>query len=60
MVLQGVVEVIRCIICIRTGEWPKRLHDVEELDKLVLRQAEEGKLEIIKELEETGLRKGDI
>ncbi len=60
MVLQGVVEVIRCVICIRTGEWPRRLHDVEEMDKLVLKQAEEGKFEIIKELEETGLRKGDI
>ena len=33
MVLQGSVEVIRCLMCIRTGEWPQRLHDVEELEK---------------------------
>jgi hypothetical protein len=25
--------VIRCIMTLRTGEWPQRLHDVEELDK---------------------------
>jgi TRAP-type mannitol/chloroaromatic compound transport system permease small subunit len=60
MVLQGVVEVIRCVLCIRTGEWPQRLHDVEELDKIMLAEAEEGKYQVIKELEEIGLRKGDI
>lgn len=31
MLLQGVVEVVRCVICIRTGDWPQRLHDVEEM-----------------------------
>lgn len=40
MLLQGVVETARCVICIRTGEWPQRLHDVEELEKLILEQAE--------------------
>lgn len=60
MVLQGIVEVVRCIQCVRAGEWPKRLHDVEELEKIVLQQAEEGKIEVVKELEEAGLRRGDI
>lgn len=32
LLLQGVAEIIRCIICIRTGEWPQRLQDVEEVD----------------------------
>ena len=32
LLLQGVVEIIRCILCIKTGEWPKREHDVEEVD----------------------------
>jgi hypothetical protein len=27
-----VVEIIRCIICIRDGEWPARDEDVEEVD----------------------------
>ncbi len=60
MVLQGIVEVARCIICIRTGEWPKRLHDVEELDKVMLEKAEHGDYEVVKELEEIGQRKGSI
>ena len=60
MVLQGIVEVARCIICIRTGEWPKRLHDVEELDKVMLEKAEHGEYEVVKELEEIGQRKGAI
>lgn len=57
MVLQGIVEVIRCIICIRTGEWPKRLHDVEETEKLMLERAE---AERVARLEETGVQRGDI
>ena len=32
MLLQGVVETIRCIECVRTGEWPKRLADTEETE----------------------------
>lgn len=38
LLLQGVVEVVRCLICLRTGDWPKRLHDVEELEKVILEQ----------------------
>jgi TRAP-type mannitol/chloroaromatic compound transport system permease small subunit len=38
LLLQGIVEVVRCLICIRTGEWPNRLHDVEELEKIILEQ----------------------
>ena len=30
--MQGVVEIIRCILCIRDGEWPSRIEDVEEVD----------------------------
>jgi TRAP-type mannitol/chloroaromatic compound transport system permease small subunit len=60
MVLQGVVETIRCVICIRTGEWPQRLHDVEELDKIMLEKAEHGDYAIVKELEEIGQRKGAV
>ncbi len=32
LLLQGVVEIVRCVICIREGEWPSREHDVEEVD----------------------------
>jgi TRAP-type mannitol/chloroaromatic compound transport system permease small subunit len=32
LLLQGVVEIVRCIACIRDGEWPSREQDVEEVD----------------------------
>jgi TRAP-type mannitol/chloroaromatic compound transport system permease small subunit len=32
LLLQGIVEIIRCVICIRQGEWPSRIEDVEEVD----------------------------
>ena len=38
LLLQGVVEVVRCLVCLRTGSWPQRLHDVEELEKVILEQ----------------------
>lgn len=32
LLLQGLVEILRCIICLRDGEWPSREQDVEEVD----------------------------
>jgi TRAP-type mannitol/chloroaromatic compound transport system permease small subunit len=32
VILQGVAEIIRCIDCLRTGRWPPRLKDAEEID----------------------------
>ncbi len=32
LLLQGIVEIIRCVICLQTGEWPKREEDVEEVN----------------------------
>ncbi len=32
VLIQGIAEIARCIECIRTGQWPARLEDVEEID----------------------------
>ena len=32
LLLQGLVEIARCVICLREGAWPKREGDVEEVD----------------------------
>jgi TRAP-type mannitol/chloroaromatic compound transport system permease small subunit len=32
VLLQGVAEMIRCVVCLRTGTWTPRLQDVEEMD----------------------------
>lgn len=49
MAVQGLAEVIRCIVCLRNGAWPPRLHDVEETEKLILEKAEQ-----------EGLKKGTV
>jgi TRAP-type mannitol/chloroaromatic compound transport system permease small subunit len=33
--IQGIAQVIRCILCIRQGYWPRKLHDVEELESVL-------------------------
>ncbi len=38
--IQGIAQVIRCIITIRTGRWPRQLHDVEELETAIQHQHE--------------------
>ena len=32
LLVQGVVEILRCIVCLQTGKWPLRADDVEEVD----------------------------
>jgi TRAP-type mannitol/chloroaromatic compound transport system permease small subunit len=32
LLAQGVVEIIRCVICLKQGNWPSREQDVEEVD----------------------------
>jgi TRAP-type mannitol/chloroaromatic compound transport system permease small subunit len=38
LLLQGLVEIVRCIQCIRDGQWPSREQDVEEVDVDKLKQ----------------------
>ena len=32
LLLQGIVEIVRCVLCLRNGAWPARDEDVEEVD----------------------------
>src|SRR3981081_4677519 len=32
VMLQGVAQIVRCVVCLKTGEWPSRLKDVAEID----------------------------
>ena len=32
ILMQGIVEIIRCVICLRQGDWPSREDDVQEVD----------------------------
>jgi TRAP-type mannitol/chloroaromatic compound transport system permease small subunit len=39
--VQGLAQVCRCIVCMRTGEWPAHLEDVEEMEILLQKQHDE-------------------
>ncbi len=32
LLVQGIVEIIRCVICLKQGDWPSRVADVQEVD----------------------------
>jgi TRAP-type mannitol/chloroaromatic compound transport system permease small subunit len=38
LLIQGIAQVCRCIMCIRTGQWPRHAEDVEELEDVLLRE----------------------
>jgi TRAP-type mannitol/chloroaromatic compound transport system permease small subunit len=52
LLLQGIVEIIRCIICIGRGEWPSREEDVEEVDVEELKEMVHVKDEDIRKVDE--------
>lgn len=39
--VQGTAQVCRCLICLKTGQWPSKLDDVEELETVLQHQAED-------------------
>jgi TRAP-type mannitol/chloroaromatic compound transport system permease small subunit len=67
VLLQGVAEVVRCIACLKTGEWPSRLKDVSEIDVVeeqlsqsehVDDQARKDAIERAQKIEETARKRG--
>ena len=41
LIIQGVSEVFRSVICIKTGIWPSRMVVAEETDKILMRTSQE-------------------
>jgi len=58
LLLQGIVEIIRCILCIRDGEWPTREEDVEEVDVDKLKEMVHVKDEDIQALDKYVVKEG--
>ena len=52
LLLQGLVEIVRCVMCLKTGEWPSREQDVEEVDVAKLKESVHVKDEDIAKLDE--------
>jgi TRAP-type mannitol/chloroaromatic compound transport system permease small subunit len=58
LLLQGLVEIVRCVICLRDGEWPSREHDVEEVDVDKLKEMVHVKDADIEALDKLVLKEG--
>ena len=41
LIIQGISEVFRSIICIQTGHWPARMVVAEETEKILMRTSQE-------------------
>ncbi len=52
LLAQGLVEIVRCIVCLQQGEWPSRGDDVEEVDVEKLKEMVHVKDEDIAKLDE--------
>jgi TRAP-type mannitol/chloroaromatic compound transport system permease small subunit len=58
VLVQGIVEIIRCIICLKQGEWPSRVADVQEVDVDKLKEMVHVKDEDIQKLDQFVVRQG--
>ena len=67
VMLQGIAEIVRCVVCLKTGAWPSRLKDVAETDVIEEQLAhseyvdEESRkiaIERAKEIDETARQRG--
>lgn len=58
MLIQGLAETLRCVMCLRTGEWPRRMHDVEELENVLMQEVNEKGLDA--KVEEFRVKGGQI
>jgi TRAP-type mannitol/chloroaromatic compound transport system permease small subunit len=57
ILVQGLAEIVRCVACLRAGEWPSRQQDVEEVDVDKLKRMVHVKDEDIAALDEVIARK---
>jgi TRAP-type mannitol/chloroaromatic compound transport system permease small subunit len=56
ILVQGIVEIIRCVICLRQGAWPSREMDVQEVDVDKLKEMVHVKDEDIAKLDQFVVR----
>jgi len=58
LLLQGLVEIVRCVLCVQAGEWPARDQDVEEVDVDKLKEMVQVKDEDIAALDQYVVKQG--
>ncbi len=52
LLVQGLAEIVRCVLCLKRGEWPSRTEDVQEVDVGKLKEMVHVKDEQIEALDE--------
>ncbi|HTP62728.1 MAG TPA: TRAP transporter small permease subunit [Burkholderiales bacterium] len=67
VLIQGLAEIVRCVVCLQTGDWPERLKDAEEIDVVeqqlagsthVDAESRERALESVHEIDEAAHQRG--
>jgi TRAP-type mannitol/chloroaromatic compound transport system permease small subunit len=67
VMLQGIAEIVRCVVCLQTGAWPSRLKDVAEIDvveeqlansEFVDEESRKIAIERVHEIDETARQRG--
>ena len=67
VMLQGFAEIVRCVACLKTGEWPSRLKDVTEIDvveeqlahsQYVDEETRKAAIEHVKDIDEIARQRG--
>jgi len=58
LLAQGIVEIVRCVICLKQGAWPSRQIDVEEVDVEKLKEMVHVKDEDIQNLDQFVVKQG--
>ena len=67
VMLQGIAEIMRCVVCLKTGQWPERLKDAEEIDvveqqlatsKYVDEESRERAIQHVHEIDEAARQRG--
>ena len=59
LLAQGIVEIVRCVVCLKQGEWTSRAEDVEEIDVDKLKAMFHVKDEYIQKLDALVVKKGE-
>jgi len=69
VMLQGIAEMVRCVVCLRTGVWPERLKDAEEIDvveqqlagsEYVDKESKERAIQHVHEIDEAARQRGSV
>jgi len=69
VMIQGLAEIVRSVVCLQTGKWPERLKDAEEIDvveqqlagsEYVDKESKERAIQHVHEIDEIARQRGQV